>query len=69
MPYEELLLVHVGGNGDVEKANHHFVVGLISPAHGSIGIGIVLVVAASYRYQAMACSSVPALRRRGSASR
>ena len=33
-----------GGDGDVEETDHHLVVGLISPAHGDAGIGIVGII-------------------------
>lgn len=42
---EELLLVKVRGNSDIEEADHHFVVGLVAPGDGTVGIGIVQVVA------------------------
>ena len=42
---EELPLVHVGGNGDVEEANHHFIVSLLAPADGAFRIGVMGIVA------------------------
>src|SRR6185437_15540323 len=44
MASEKLLLAHAGGNGHVEKADHHFIPGLLAPDHGGVGIGIVRVV-------------------------
>jgi hypothetical protein len=41
---EEFFLVDVAFDGDVEKADHHFVVGLIAPADGAVGIGVVRIV-------------------------
>src|SRR5579864_1674320 len=35
--------VEICANRDVKKADHHFLVGLIAPAHGGRGIGIVRV--------------------------
>src|SRR3981081_4211019 len=32
-PDKKVLLVHAGRNRDVEKAHHHFVVGLLAPPH------------------------------------
>jgi hypothetical protein len=40
---EEVLLVDGRSDGDVEKADHHLVGGLIAPTNGLGGIGIVLV--------------------------
>src|SRR6266851_3292870 len=37
-PHEKVLLVHARGNRDVEKSHHHFVVGLLAPAHLGIAI-------------------------------
>src|ERR1700722_13465337 len=36
--------VHIGGDGDVEKTDHHFVVGLIAPSNCHVGIGIVGII-------------------------
>jgi len=41
--YEEVLFVHASWNRDVEKADHHFVIGLLAPVHFCIGIRIVRV--------------------------
>jgi len=41
---EKFPLVHRGGDGDVEKANHHFVVGPLAPGDGAVGIGVVDIV-------------------------
>lgn len=40
---EEVLFVDGGGDGDVEEADHHFVGGLVAPADGDVGIGIVRI--------------------------
>ena len=37
---EEALLVDIGGDRHVEKAHHHFVVGLIAPGTGLSGSGL-----------------------------
>jgi hypothetical protein len=42
---EEAGLVDGSRNGDIEESDHHLVVGLVSPADGAFGIGIVGVVA------------------------
>src|ERR1700674_1634225 len=42
-PDEKVLLVCAGGHRAVEKAHHHFVVGLLAPAHLSIRIRIVRI--------------------------
>ena len=39
-----MLFVEVGGDGDVEETDHHFVLGLIAPADGDGGVGIVRIV-------------------------
>ena len=41
---EVMGLVEIGAHCYVEEANHHFVVGLIAPANGGIGIGIVRII-------------------------
>ena len=41
---KELLLVDVGGHSDVEKSDHHFIVGLVAPTDSLIWIGIVQIV-------------------------
>src|SRR3984885_13062706 len=41
---EKLLLINIGGHGDVEKSNHHFIVSLISPADGFVWIRIVAIL-------------------------
>src|SRR6267154_3618406 len=41
--YEEVLFIHAGWNRDVEKADHHFVIGLLAPAHFETRIRIVRV--------------------------
>ena len=41
---EEVLLVEAGGDGDVEKADHHFVVSLIAPADFGVRVGIMVIV-------------------------
>src|SRR5277367_2581246 len=41
---EEVGLVEIGAHGYVEEADHHFVVGLIAPADGGVGIGIVRII-------------------------
>ena len=38
------MLVQVAGHGHVEESHHHFVVGLIAPAHRYIRVGIVRIV-------------------------
>ena len=42
--HEELLFIHVGGDSDVEEADHHLFVGLAAPADFYVGIGIMRVV-------------------------
>src|SRR5271169_843277 len=37
-------LVQIGADGYVEEADHHFIVGLIAPADGGVGIGIVGII-------------------------
>lgn len=39
-----MLLVGACGNGHVEETDHHFVVGLLAPGYGAIGIRVVGVV-------------------------
>src|SRR5712664_459538 len=41
--YEEVLFVHASWNRDVEKADHHFVIGLLAPVHFQIRIRIVRI--------------------------
>src|SRR5438477_8390221 len=41
---KELVLVHSGRYGDVEEAHHHFIVGLVSPGHRAVWVGIVRIV-------------------------
>ena len=41
---EEVLFVDIGGDGDVEEADHHFVVGLVAPADGNGWVGIMRIV-------------------------
>src|ERR1700693_2177313 len=36
--------VHSGGDRDVEKSDHHFIVGLIAPADCYVGVGIMWIV-------------------------
>ena len=37
-------LVEIGADGHVEESDHHFIVGLIAPADGGVGIGIVRII-------------------------
>ena len=41
---EVMGLVEIGAHCYVEEADHHFIVGLIAPANGGVGIGIVGII-------------------------
>jgi hypothetical protein len=42
--YKVTRFIHIGRDGYVEKSDHHFIVGLVTPTNGHIGIGIVWIV-------------------------
>ena len=44
MPGEVLPLIHGPRNGDVEEADHHFVVCLVAPCDSRVRVGIVSIL-------------------------
>jgi hypothetical protein len=43
LPDEKVLFVHTRGHRHVEKPHHHFVVGLLAPAHFCLRVWIVRI--------------------------
>src|SRR5579862_9141876 len=44
LAFEEFLLVDVAVYGDIKEADHHFVMSLVAPPNGTVGIRIVRIV-------------------------
>src|SRR5262244_634790 len=42
---EELPLIDTCGHGNIKESNHHLVVGLITPLHRTVWVGIVGIIA------------------------